>query len=127
MIVLEWYYVASGAFSIYKVTHHRSLNEKIFMHSGEMINRHDLLMVCFSPGLVPSTILVCSLFTIKDQCKKAYPLHTHNQGSHKSFLMVTLFSVVLKETHELRLRSIEGRHISTKSLSRVRDRDEGVA
>ena len=42
-----------------------------------------------APGLVTNSILFCSIFKIKDRCKKVRFLQTHNQGLRQLLLTVS--------------------------------------
>ena len=94
----------------------------------------------FYPGLVTNSILFCWLFTTKDRCKKCVfnkrtikvcdnccwrcPGISAPSAAH---LTVSLYLCSSGSNARGESRAREGRCVSSKSPSRVRDGDEGVA
>ena len=87
----------------------------------------------FAPGLVTNSILFYWLFKIMDRCKKVRFQQTHNPGMRQLFLDGVLGPPRLVHfcssggNARGESRALEGRCVSSKSPSRVRDGDEGVA
>ena len=94
-------------------------------------------MSCGS-GVVSNSILFCWLFTIKDQCQKVRSQQMYNQGLRQPVFHGVLGPLRLVwHARQCRCfsrvpsnawgesRALEGRCVSSKSPSRVWDRDEG--
>ena len=90
-------------------------------------------MATWDSGPVTNSILFFWLFTHKDQFNKS--VFTNTQSRFASVVWISapkhnksdsvLVSLKFQGTHEAMLRPLEGRHVSSKNPSRLRDK--GVA